>query len=294
MDTIIVKACLNGNRGREDNLNVPWTPEEVAEEAVRCHDAGASIVHMHGRNPDGSVSYDPAWYAETDRLIRERCDLVLNHTTARAWDVSVDAVTRYLLETPQPVEMVSLNLGYNVRWPVDKSTERRHTTISPNSYEDISATLEACYARGTMPEPAVQDTGHLNNAFTLMKEGTIRKSHYFLVEPSGSWGDGHQGMPSTSHNYFFITDRIREFYPEATWITHSSGLLTFEIVALSIATGAHVRVGFEDTPWLPNNSQPRSSADHVEWAVTMSRLHGREPATPAQAREILDLIPKPS
>ena len=81
------------------------------------------------------------------------------------------------------MEMVSLNLGYNVAWPVDKATGRHHTTISPNSYEDICATLDACYARGTMPEPAIQDTGHLNNAFTLMDEGTIRKTHYFLVEP---------------------------------------------------------------------------------------------------------------
>ncbi len=293
MDTIVIKACLNGDRGREDNPNVPWTPQEVAEEAVRCYDAGASIVHIHARTPDGGVSYDPSWYAEADRLIRDRCDLVLNHTTARAWGVPVDAVTRYLLETPQPVEMVSLNLGYDVGWPVDKSTGRRRTIISPNSYEDICATLDACYSRGVMPEPAVLDTGHLNNAFTLMKEGTIRRTDYFLIEPSGPWGDGHQGLPSTSHNYFFITDRIREFYPEATWIAHGSGLLTFEIVALAIATGAHVRVGFEDTLWLPNNPQPRSNADHVEWAATMSRLHGREPATPAQAREILGLMPKP-
>ena len=284
MDNIIIKACLNGNRGRDDNPYIPWTPQEVAEEAVRCHDAGASIVHIHARTSDGGVSYDPAWYTEADRLIREHCDLVLNHTTERTWDVPVETVTRYLLETTLPVEMVSLNLGYNVAWPVDKATGRRHTTISPNSYEDICATLDACYARGTMPEPAIQDTGHLNNAFTLMNERTIRKTHYFLVEPSGSWGDGLQGLPSTSQNYFFITDRIREFYPQATWIAHSSGLLTFEIVTLAIATGAHVRVGFEDSPWLPNNPQPRSSADHVEWAVTMSRLHGREPATPAQAR----------
>ena len=293
MDTIVIKACLNGDRGREDNPNVPWTPQEVAEEAVRCHDAGASIVHIHARTPEGGVSHDPDWYAEADRLIRDRCDLVLNHTTARAWDVPVEAVTRHLLETPQPVEMVSLNLGYDVNWPVDKATGRRRTSISPNSYEDIRATLDACYARGIMPEPAVQDIGHLNNAFTLMKEGAIRRTDYFLVEPSGPWADGHQGLPSTSHNYFFITDRIREFYPKATWVAHGNGLLTFGIVALAIATGAHVRVGFEDSPWLPNNPQPRSNADLVEWAVTMSRLHGREPATPAQARENFNLIAKP-
>ena len=291
MDTVIIKGCLNGSRGREDNPNVPWTPQEVAEEAVRCYNAGASIVHFHGRSPDGGITYDPAWYAEADHLIRSRSDLVLNHTTARRSDAPVEAVTRYLLETPNPVEMVSLNLGNGTGWPKDPSTGQRRTTMTPNSYEDICATLEACYARGTLPEPAMQDAGMLNNAITLMREGTVRHTHYFLVEPPGDWGAGRQSIPGTPRSYTFLTDTIKEFYPDATWIAHSSGPQTFTIVALAIATGAHVRVGFEDSPRLPNDPQPKSSADFVEWAVTMARSLGREPATPSRAREMLKLLP---
>ncbi len=293
MDTIIIKGCLNGGRGRDQNPNVPWTPEEVAQEAVRCYEAGASIVHFHARNPDGGISYDPDWYARTDALIRAQCDLALNHTTARQEHVPVTAVTNYLLETPLPVEMVSLNLGFGVRWPADPETGQRRTTISPNSYEDITATLDACYRRGTFPEPAVHDTGMLNNAATLMREGQIRSSRYFLVEPSAHWGDGRQSMTGTPRNYTMITDNIRELYPEATWLAHSSGSQTFVLCSIAIATGAHIRVGFEDSPFLPNNPQPVSNAQYVEWAVTMARLNGREPATPAQAREMLGLLPAP-
>ena len=188
MDTIIIKGCLNGSRGREHNPNVPWTPEEVAQEAVRCYEAGASIVHIHARTPDGGISYDPAWYAQTDAMIRAQCDLVLNHTTARQAHVPVEAVTRYLLETPQPVEMVSLNLGMGVRWAADPETGRRRTVVSPNSFEDITATLDACYQRGTFPEPAVHDMGDVNNAFTLMQEGYIKDTRYFLVEPGRALG----------------------------------------------------------------------------------------------------------
>lgn len=188
MDTIIIKGCLNGGRGREENPNVPWTPQEVADEAVRCFNAGASIVHVHARTPDGGISYDPAWYTETDALIRARCDLVLNHTTAREEGVPVESVNRYLLETPHPVEMVSLNLGYGVSWPLDSSTKQRRTMIIPNSYEDICATLDACYSRGIFPESTVHNGGMLNNAITLLREGTIRHSHYFLVEPGGRMG----------------------------------------------------------------------------------------------------------
>lgn len=291
MDTIIIKACLNGGRGREDNPNVPWTPEEVAEEAVRSYEAGASIVHFHARNPEGGASYETDWYAQPDGLIRSRCDLVLNHTTARRADVPVEAVTRYLLETPNPVEMVSLNLGQGARWaPVGEGGGRR-TAISPNSYEDIIATLDACYRRGTFPEPAVHDTGMLNNAITLMREGHIKSHGYFLVEPVAHWGDGRQSMVGSPRNDFMLTENIREFYPEATWLAHSSGDQTFIIAGIAIATGAHIRVGFEDSPFLPNNPAPTSNAQYIEWAVTMARHQGREPATPAQAREILGLLP---
>ncbi len=291
MDTIIIKACLNGGRGREANPNVPWTPEEVSQEAVRCFDAGASIVHFHARTPEGGISYDTPWYAQTDTLIRAQCDLVLNHTTARQSGVPVDAVTRYLLDTPDPVEMVSLNLGQGVRWAPNPSGSGRRTSISPNSYEDILATLEACYRRGTFPEPAVHDMGMLSNAVTLMREGKIRDSRYFLVEPSAHWGVGRQGMPGTPKNYFLITDTIHDFYPKATWLAHSSGSQTFVIGAIAIATGAHLRVGFEDSPFLPHNPQPSSNAQYVAWAVNLARAHGREPATPAQARSILGLLP---
>ncbi len=82
-------------RGREQNRNVPWTPREVAAEAKRCAEAGASIVHIHARANDGGISYDPGWYVEADRL-REQTALVINHTTARLPDAPVDQVLRYL------------------------------------------------------------------------------------------------------------------------------------------------------------------------------------------------------
>ena len=204
----------------------------------------------------------------------------------------MEAVTRYLLETPQPVEMVSLNLGMGVRWQRNPETGERQTAITPNSFEDITATLDACQ-RGTFPEPAVHDMGDLNNAFTLMAEGYIKDTRYFLVEPGAHWGDGRQAMVGSPRNHTLIAETIRERYPEATWLAHSSLGQTFTLCAIAIATGKHIRVGFEDSPYLPNNPQPKSNAEYIEWAVTMARLQGREPATPQQARDMLGLIPFP-
>ncbi len=76
-------------------------------------------------------------------------------------------------------------------------------------------------------------------------------------------------------------------------MAHSSGGQTFVLCSIAIATGAHIRVGFEDSPFLPHKPQPWSSAEYVEWAATMARLNGRQPATSAQARDMLGLLPAP-
>jgi uncharacterized protein (DUF849 family) len=288
MDKIIIKACLNGARGREQNPHVPWTPAEIAAEAERCADAGASIVHIHARTPQGGTSYDPEWYAEADRLIRAQTNLVLNHTTARLPDTSIDQVLRYLRETPEPVDMISLNTG-NIVFNMPLSHGTRRTIAIPNSYDDIRQTILACRERGIMPEPAVLDTGFLTNVATLVQDGLLPSPRYLLVEFSGRFGDGLQIMPGTPRSYFYMTGCVKELFPEAIWAAHGIEDSVFTIASLAIATGAHVRVGFEDRATLVDGSLAKSSADFVSWAVNVARAHGREPATPQDTRQMIGL-----
>jgi uncharacterized protein (DUF849 family) len=289
MDKIVIKACLNGIRGREVSANVPWTPAEVAAEARRAAEAGAAIVHIHARTPQGGTSYDPAWYGEADQLIRAQTKLMVNHTTARTAEVPLEQVLRYLRETPDPVDMVSLNLGHIVFFAGPTSGGNKHTVLIPNSYNDIRRTLEVCYERGIFPEPALLDTGFLNNAAALAKDGLLRSPHYFLVEFGGRFGDGLQIMPGTPASYFYMTSCLKEIFPGAVWIAHGIEESVFTIASLAITTGAHVRIGLEDTVALPNGKVATSNADLVEWAVLVARAHGREPATPQEARQILRL-----
>jgi 3-keto-5-aminohexanoate cleavage enzyme len=288
VDKIIIKACLNGARGREQNPNVPWTPAEVAVEARRCFEAGASIVHFHARTEQGATSYDPAWYTEADRQIRAHTPLILNHTTARMPDATIDQVLRYLHQTPEPVDMVSLNTGnIVVNTPLVGGT--RKTIAIPNSYEDIRQTIFACRERGIVPEPAVLDTGFLTNVATLVQDGLLSTPRYVLVEFSGRFGDGFQIMPGTPRSYFYMTACVHDLFPDAFWIAHGIEDSVFTIASLAIATGAHVRVGFEDRATLVDGSLAKSSADFVAWAVQMARAHGREPATPQEARQMIGL-----
>ncbi len=286
MEPVLIKACLNGARDRAANPHVPWTPQEVADEAVRCAEAGAAIVHFHARTPDGGISYDPAWYAQTDALIRDRCDILLNHTTIRPADVPVDDVLRYLRETPEPVDMISLVMG--TLTGTRPAESGRVTYTIPNPYEDIVAVLDVCRERGIMPEPTLFDLGMLNVAESLIDDGLL-DDRYFLLEPTGHWGDGRQLAPGGRVEVFQLADALSARHPDAIWVAHGSGLETFRTAGLAMAAGGHIRVGFEDATSLPNDPQPRSNADFVDWAVQLARLHGREPMTPAQTREALGL-----
>ncbi|MBM4259625.1 MAG: 3-keto-5-aminohexanoate cleavage protein [Deltaproteobacteria bacterium] len=288
VDKIIIKACLNGARGREQNPNVPWTPAEVAAEAKRCSDAGASMVHFHARTAQGATSYDPAWYTEADRLIRAQTSLVLNHTTARMQDATIEQVLRYLRDTPEPVDMVSLNTG-NIVFNTPFAQGTRRTIAIPNSYDDIRQTILTCRERGIVPEPAVLDTGFLTNVVTLVQDGLLAPPRYILVEFAGRFGDGFQIMPGTPRSYFYMTECVKELFPEAFWIAHGIEDSVFTIASLAIATGAHIRIGFEDRATLVDGSLAKSSADFVTWAVQVARAHGREPATPQEARQLIGL-----
>jgi 3-keto-5-aminohexanoate cleavage enzyme len=184
--------------------------------------------------------------------------------------------------------MVSLNTG-NIVFNTSLSRGTRHTIAIPNSYEDIRQTILVCRERGIVPEPAVLDTGFLTNVATLVEDGLLPVPRYLLVEFSGRFGDGFQIMPGTPRSYFYLTDCVKELFPHAIWAAHGIEDSVFTIASLAIATGAHVRVGFEDRATLVDSSLATSSADFVSWAVQVARAHGREPATPQEARRLIGL-----
>ena len=286
MESLIIKACLNGIRGRDVAAGVPWSPREVADEAKRCADAGASIVHFHARTTDGAISYDPNWYAEADRLIREETDLILNHTTVRTADVPIESVLLSLSETPDPVDMIALNPGYLVLH-LQRPDAARETLVIPNSYADIQAILQVCAQRGIAIEPTALDTGFLSGVAMLVEDGLLATPRYILLEFGGAFGDGFQIMPGNERSYRYLTECTQEVFPEALWMAHGIEDSVFCIARLAIEDGAHVRVGFEDCATLEDGRVARSNADFVQWAVEHGRANGRAPASASEARTTL-------
>ena len=291
MEALVIKACLNGMRGREVNPRVPWTPEEVAAEARRAAEAGATAVHFHARSADGRISYDPAWYAEADKRIRDACDVVINHTTARLPDAPIEAVLATIRDTPEPTDAVSLNPGQIVMaMPLQNGTRR--TLPIPNSYDEVRQIVAVCRERGIATEPTALDTGFLSNIAMLVEDGILEVPRYLLLEFSGRFGDGMQLMPGNARSYTFLTDCVREVFPSAAWVAHGIEDSVYTIGRLAIEGGAHLRIGFEDRVTLPNGSPAASNAEMVDWAAEVARATGRTLATPAQTRALM-LGPRP-
>jgi uncharacterized protein (DUF849 family) len=99
-------------------------------------------------------------------------------------------------------------------------------------------------------------------------------------------------MPGTPRSYFYLTACVQELFPDAIWAAHGIEDSVFTIAGLAITTGAHVRVGFEDRATLVDGAPAKSSADFVTWAANVARAHGREPATPQEARQMLGVPQK--
>lgn len=286
MDALVIKACLNGLRGREQNKRVPWSPQEVADEAARCADAGATAVHFHARNADGTISYDPGWYAEADRLIRARCELVINHTTARLPDAPIEAVLATIRDTPEATDALSLNPGQIV-FAMPREAGTRRTLSLPNSYDEVCQIVAAARARGITLEPTALDTGFLSNIAMLVEDGVLETPRYVLLEFSGRFGDGMQIMPGNARGYTFLSDCVRDVFPSATWVAHGIESSAYTIGRLAIEGGAHLRIGFEDRVTLPDGTPATSNAEMVEWATDLANAVGRPLAPPAQARALM-------
>lgn len=257
-------------------------------EAKRCAEAGASIVHVHARTPDGNMSYDCSWYDEVAWRIATETDLIANFTMARFNSAPIESTFAYLRGCRRPPEMIALNCGtivLNMRQP---DGTRRSLQV-PNSWDDMVDTAALCRELGILPELAALDSGFLSNIATLQEDGHIEAPQFLLLEFSSRFGDGIQAMVGTPAAYFYAAETVRTRFPGAIWAAHGMEESSFLIGGLAITTGAHVRVGFEDCTTLPTGEQARSNAELVEWAVEVGRLTGRSPASPAQTRGIVGL-----
>jgi 3-keto-5-aminohexanoate cleavage enzyme len=288
---VLIEAALNGAREPSEHPAIPLTPSDVATEAKRCFDAGATVAHIHARTIEGAWSFDPVWYAEANGRIRAAAPgMLISITSIRFSGFPVDTVIemlRSLAEDPiaRP-DLISINLGHIAVW----EPETGRTVHFPNDYEDVSTLLSACTELGVTPELGVLDFGFINNAVALRREGRLPTRPWFLLElDSPGYGLGGQVAPATTANFDALGTALTALFPDSFWAAHGNGPATYPILERALELGAHVRIGFEDTVSLPDGTAPKGNADEVDRVREMARAKGRRPATPDEARRIIGI-----
>ena len=267
---IITVAPVGAEVMREQTPHIPISPEEIAEEARRARDAGAAIVHVHGRNPDGSPTQSAAIFGDIIARVRARTDLVVQVSTGGAAGMSADERLEPLACKP---EMATLTVG----------TLNFGRDVFSNPLELVERFAREIRARGVRPEVEVFDLGMLPTADKLVADGLLADPlHYdFVMGVPG-------GIAATAANLLHLISNIRG---GATWTVAAMGRHQLPMAALAIVLGGHVRVGFEDNIYYSKGVLATSNAQLVERVVRIARELGREIATPAEARRILGVSP---
>ncbi|MDO5301150.1 MAG: 3-keto-5-aminohexanoate cleavage protein [Tissierellia bacterium] len=269
MEKLIITAAICGAEvTKEQNPMVPYTVEEIVREAKSAYDAGASIIHLHVREDDGTPTQSKARFEECIDAIRKVCpDAIIQPSTGGA--VGMSDMERLEVTELHP-EMATLDCG-SCNFGGDEVFLNSDTTI-----RNFGRIMQE---RGVKPEVEVFDKGMVDLAKGYIKEGVITQpTHFDFVM-------GVQ-LAATVPDLAYIAGSVPE---GSTWTVAGVGKNQFPMATAGILMGGHVRVGFEDNLYIEKGKLAESNGQLVEKVVTIAKLLGREIATPAEAREILSL-----
>jgi 3-keto-5-aminohexanoate cleavage enzyme len=280
MAKLIITAAVTGGEpvSREMTPYVPCSPEEIVEETVRCWEAGASIVHLHAKEPGtGRPAPDPnPLLKQYIEMIRDRCDIILNVTTGggrRATAEKLDEMIRERCHLGQ--EISSMNMGSVNSWV------RPHRGTFMNQVPTITKWAGYMREAGVKPELEIYDTGMINTAKMLAEEGVFEEPVHIQFVMIG-----RTGFSPTPRALLYCLDEKPEGW---TWSVCALGRHELPMGAVAMTLGGHVRVGFEDNIYIRRGELAKSNAQLVERIVTIAEALNIEVATPDEARGILDL-----
>jgi uncharacterized protein (DUF849 family) len=266
---IITCALLGGETKRSQTPYVPITPQEIADQAVEAHAAGAAVVHVHVRDDDENNSMDFARFKYVVEDVRKRCNVVINLTSA-CFATSIPDRMRPFAELKP--ELASLDCG-TMNWA--------YRAVFDNTPEFLNAASQKMLAVGVKPEIEVFDSGMIDNAMYLVRQGYIEQPPYFQFV-LGAAG----GASATVKSLLYLVESIP---PEAKWSAFGIGKNSLAVMYAALALGGNIRVGLEDGVYMKKGVLAKSNAELVARAVRVVKEFNKEPATPDEARQILGL-----
>ena len=274
--TIITVATTGAWPKKENNPNVPMTPQEIVSDVYDCWQAGAAVAHLHMRDDAGNGTMSTEKFRETVRLLREQhpdCDIILNMTTSGDLNATDETRQAHLREL-RP-EMGSYDCG-SMNW-LNSSLFINH----PKFLEELGRNMQKW---GVKPEIEAFDPGMIANAAYYLKKGVLKAPLHFQFCMGCAYG-----IPGTMKNLVFMKETMEQLCPGSTWSCFGVGHCAMEMAYGAVAMGGHIRVGMEDNVMYAKGQLADSNRQLVERAARVIREYGSEVATPAEAREILGL-----
>ena len=279
-DKVIITAALSGVLANRDQCpHIPYTPVEIADEAKRAYDAGATCVHIHARTDEGAPSWELETFRKIKEEIRQRCPVILNFSTGTMDDDTSAQET--IIRELRP-EIAALNMGtMNYAKYSPKRKAFVFDIVFPNTFGKIERMLSAMNDAGVKPELECFDAGHTNSIWPLYDMGKLKKPTQisFIMGVLG-------GLPTSIEAMQLQRQTIP---PESTWEVIGIGKEQWRLLASSLVLGGNIRVGLEDNFYLPSGDMAKSNGELVEKAAQLVRLTGREVASVDEARRLLSL-----
>ena len=304
MDKIIITAAVTGSVHIPTMSEfLPVTPDEIVEDAVKSYEAGAAIAHIHARNPEnGAPSPDPELFYEIHRKIKKRCNMILLPTTGGGAGQTIEdklkPVVRLKPEMcsfdPAPFNLGLFQLAeryqgkFKYEWEATYLNWVRDNVAMASTFNADIAYAKAFLETETKPEFEMYELGHIGYVTWLMEEGLVKgKPHLqFVFGPMVGW------MPPSVKHLIMMYEEAKDRLGENnfTWSVAAGGRHQIPLAATAMALGApNVRVGLEDSLFAGKGKLAESSAEQVNMVVNIAREMSLLPATPDEAREILEL-----
>lgn len=297
---VIVTCAITGAiHTRTMSPYLPITPDEIVKECVAASEAGASIVHVHVRDPEtGEPTSDLSLFSEIARRVNEQTDVIVQPSTGGSPTMGPDE--RIAVVPELKPEMCSCNMGtinyglyplaeeyddWEHEWEADYLSETKDS-IFKNSFEDLEVFLNTMQRHDTVPCLGCYDVGHLYNVRRCLDHGWLDTPIYleFVLGINGGIGID----PANLAHMKSVAEKL--FGDLYSFSVVPTGTIPFSLALQSISMGGHVRVGLEDNLYIEQGVLATSNAELVSKAVEqISMISDREPATPDEVREFLNL-----
>lgn len=278
-DKVVITCALTGAvANRAQCPHIPYTPDEIGEEARRAYEAGASVVHIHAREDDGTPSISVDIFRRIHEAVRKRSPVLINFSTGAVHVSREERIAHIPACRP---EIAALNMG---TMNYAKYSPRRKDLVFSlefiNPIPDIIYYLKIMQDNGVQPECECFDVGHLETTYPLIDMGLLK--HFQVSCILGVVG----GIQATARNLAHLSSLVPRGIP---WQVIGISLDQWMLCSTALAMGGNIRVGLEDNFYLSGGVMAEGNGPLVEKAARMARDIGREPATVEEAKLLLGL-----